>query len=111
MGYIREVKEIARNLDPKCWESYSGEQPNIKRLLANRHRASLEAAQSFYDANRYTGPEPSVLDRHPRPWRLEDATIVDANGLALVWSTEELGSQEGAFEFIIETVNNYEAGS
>lgn len=105
MGYTREVKEIAQKLDPKCWESYSGEQPSVKRLLENRRTASLEAVQSFYEANRYTGPEPSVLDRHPRPWRLEDDTIVDANGAALVWSSEELGSRKGAFEFIIEAVN------
>lgn len=111
MTYSRDVKEIAYKLDPKAWESYSGKAVDVKRLLESRRNASLEAAQNFYDTKRYTGPEPGLLDRHPRPWRLIDETIVDANGIALVWSSEELGSEKGFFEFVIEVVNKYEAGS
>lgn len=117
MAYSKDVKEIARRLDPECWKSYSGKDARFKRAMEPRRTASLQSAQAFYDTHRAELPGNSVLDRHPLPWRLHeeypreevrsdyDGVVMDAYGQRVLGSSEWLVAEDGVLEFIIETVN------
>ena len=59
----------------------------------------------------------SIFIRHPKPWRLHpdyprsgfsadsDGVILDANGTAVLWSSEWFGAEAGVLETILAAVN------
>ncbi len=43
--YNQKVKDLARELDPECWISYSGMEKNFKQQMDWRRRESLMLAE------------------------------------------------------------------
>jgi hypothetical protein len=44
-----EAKEIARSIDPECWESYSGKPWQVKRAMDRRREAALRQGQAQWE--------------------------------------------------------------
>lgn len=63
MAYRDEVKQIAYQLDPDCWVSYSGQPKAYKQRMDIRRLHALKKAQQEFDLRQY---ESKIARRNQR---------------------------------------------